>query len=752
MSTSLTHRLRFYVALALGLLCSFGIAGIARADKPPSTITYSEVYRDAIRNDPDFGPTAIPIVSSSLSVSLYTNVPTGTFSKKTEWDISFGQLEIFGTFSNSPSYNTGNTSIAMPFIDPNTELVAGSIFMSWQSDHFVLTITTSSDFLDALDSYTGTTQPISDSSDLTITVGKLTCTTTIFLSGRNTHRFDLVSQLDLDSGNIMGKGDFVAPLVGIQSPSGNFATLNPVVTVKGTAADNIGVADVLWRWAAPGDDPTRGAAHFDDWSSVDVVNLPESGLVTHTTWNTAVDMSFNGPGTNRFWVVSQDPAGHLSPIQTRIFFYSVQSYLTLQSTDGGRAIGGPGVANNAVMIIDRPYSVNAVATNPSSIFLNWSDGNGTVLSITPQYKFLMEDFLTLQANFGPNPFSAIAGTYNGLFNPTNGVSEIDSGLISVTVDSHGTFSGRVVLEAGTFRFSGRFGFYGNYSDPNAADSTFEIDVGSAKPILGSLHIAGNGPNALSRQLTGQLAVYDARLQRRVTTVIDAGYSLGTTGAVAAGLYNVQLPSSQGSTQIGPLGYGYASVTLRSNATATTFITLADQTPTVSCSSAMTEDGSLPLFISAYAGKGILIGWLTFTNEATSDVRGSNVHWIKRRQPSNKFYGDGFHRIFEPIGCRYIAPKTGTNILGWTSGTVTFADFAFSGTGGITFDPKLNRITFPANADNFRVSFLPATGVITGTFSSTPSLPVHGILLPKVNTAYGFFLDQNQSGFVIFSTP
>ncbi len=751
MFTLLTHRLRFLFATALGLFCSFGFADIACADNPPSSITYTEIYRDTIRNDPDFGPFVIPIVSSSLSVTLYTNVPSATFSAKTPWDITFGLLEISGSFSNDPNYTVGKTSAAFPFVDPNTSQVAGAIFMSWQSDHFMLTIRTSSDFVDALDFYTGATQPISDASDLTITVGKLAHTSTIFLSGHNTHRIDPVSQLDLDTGNILGKGDFIGPTVSIQSPAPNFATFNSALNVTGLATDNIGVGAVMWRWAVPGEDPSRGASRFDDWSSVDVLNIPETGLATRATWSTAVDMSFNEPGTNRFWVTSQDPAGHFSAIQTRQFFYSVPSYLTLQSTDGGRPVGGPGVFNNAALIINRPYSVNAIA-NRDSIFLNWIDGDGTVVSITPQYKFLMQDSLTLQANFGPNPFPAVAGVYNGLFNPATGVSELDSGLISVTVSSHGTYSGHVTLESGTYSFTGQFGFYGNAGDPNAADTTFQITAKGLKPILGSLHIAGAGPNALSRNLTGQLSVFDARLQKRVVSVIDAGYSAGAIGDVAAGLYNFQLPSSQGTTQIGPLGYGYGSVTLKSNALATTMVTLADQTPVATCSSALVEGGSLPVFISGYGGLGIMIGWLTFTNEATSDLRGDNVHWIKRRRPANAFYPDGFHRIFEVTGCRYVAPKAGTNILGWTSGTVSFADFAFSGTEGIAFDPKLNRFSFPANQDNFRIGFSPATGIFTGTFASRPSLPLRGIVLPKLNTAYGFFLDQNQSGFVVFSTP
>lgn len=751
MLTPLTHFLRLLSVIALGLLCLCGVADSAKAGNPSSSILYNEAYRDIIRSDPDYGATAIPVVSSSLSASLYMNVPVGSFNKATEWDISFSQLEITGTFSNDVDYTTGKTSVAFPFIDPYTSQVAGSIHMSWKSDHFLLTITTSSDFLDALDFYTGATGPISDYYDLTITVGKFTTTSTIYLTGRNTYRYDAVNYLDLNTGNIIGKGDFTAPTVAISAPSPNLTTGNSEFIVTGSAQDNIAVGAVYWRWAAPGDDPGRGAVRYDDWNSVDTLNIPDSGFATQAKWSTDVDMSYNGPGTNRLWVASQDLSGRFSPIQTRQFFYVVPSTLSLWASDGGRAVGGPGVFDGANLIIDRWYSANAIPASSNYIFMNWTDGGGTLISTSPQLRFLMEDGLSLNANFGPNPFPQVVGVYNGLFNPTNGINELDSGFITVKVDARGLYSGKLCLESGTYSFSGQFGFYGNEDDPDAADANFEIKVTGSKPIAVSLHMAGAGTGALNRSMGGQLVIFDNRLGRRVTSVIDARYSPGTAGDVVPGLYNILLPSSQGTTQIGPLGVGFGSINLKSDGTATTTINLADQSPVLSCSSAMVEGGSLPLFVSAYSGKGILIGWLNFTNEATTDLRGENVRWIKRHQKT-AYFADGFDRNFEVIGSQYVAPKGGTNVLGWTDGSLSYADFAFSGTGAVAFDPTANRFSFPVNPDNFRISFSPTTGQLNGSLASNPSLPMRAIVLPKLNSVYGFFLDQNQSGFVVFSKP
>jgi hypothetical protein len=743
--TFLHGSMRFAVAI---FCCCF--VALAGTTDPRSTITFSETYRDAIRNDPDAGASVVPIVSSTLIVSLYTNVPVASFTKNAAWSINFGdQFEVDGMFTNDVNFNTNSPRATFPFIDPNTLQPAGTVVLIWTAGHFYMSVTTSSDVLGALYNYTGATQPIIGTVDLTISAGRFTNVNTIYFTGKNVTGTDRATQLSLDTGNIKGRADFIPPTVVIQSPAPNFASLNSIITVSGVAADNLGVSAVMWRLAGPHDDPTRSAARFDDWSPVDTLPQSDTAFIPRAAWRTAVDMSSFGPGTNHFWVTSQDPTGSYSPIATRDFFYSLPSPLTLQSTDGGVARGGLGVADGAMLIIDRFYVVNAVATDRNSIFLNWTDGNGAVVCVTPQYRFMMQDSLTLQANFGPNPFPAIKGTYNGLFSPSNGVNEIDAGLFTVIVRSDGTYSGKVFLESGAHPFTGNFSFYANASEPNAADSRFEIRIRGSKPLFGLLHIASPQAGTLNRAITGRLGVYDDRIQMRVGAPLDVRFAPGSSGGVEPGLYNLQLPPWP---TTGPLGYGYGSILVRSNGTVATTINVADQSPVVSCSSSLDEAGNLPIYVTPYGGKGIVIGWLTFTNEPTSDVRGNNICWIKRRTGAT-YYRDGFHHVFGVTGSKYNAPQAGTNILGWTSGTLNFADLAFTGTPTtIAFDPVLNRFSFPnGNADNVRLRFLPATGLFIGTLSS-PALPLRGVVLPKAKIASGCFLDQNQTGDVLFTTP
>jgi hypothetical protein len=363
----------------------------------------------------------------------------------------------------------------------------------------------------------------------------------------------------------------------------------------------------------------------------------------------------------------------------------------------------------------------------------------------------------LQANFGPNPFPQVAGIYNGLLIPTaaSGAYRIDSGMLSLTLGIHGTYTGAVTLESGIYRFSGKFVFKNGVS--GAADSSFQINAPGGNAFFGSLHLPGNGTSGLLPTLTGSLSFYDAKLGQVVDTTLTAGYSPGNAGPVKPGLYNFQIPTAVGTQQTGPAGYGCGNILVRANGTALTIINVADHTTQATCTGAVTQDGRLPVCASLYSHKGLFVGWFRFENLATDDVHGEDIHWLKRRS-NVRFYPEGFQRVFDGTvpnvtGSFYTPPKSGTNIFGWTSGTASFADLIFSGSDPVIFNPTRSLLTFPnGNPDRFRISFAPTSGNLNGTFSSSPVKPLRAILLPKSNTVLGYFLDETQSGFVALTSP
>jgi hypothetical protein len=61
---------------------------------------------------------------------------------------------------------------------------------------------------------------------------------------------------------------------------------------------------------------------------------------------------------------------------------------------------------------------------------------------------------------------------------------------------------------------------------------------------------------------------------------------------------------------------------------------------------MSGQGLWPLYVSLYAGKGSIPGWLSFTNKG--DISGQ-IDWFKLPQATAKLYPGGFTNSTEAIG-------------------------------------------------------------------------------------------------------
>ena len=66
--------------------------------------------------------------------------------------------------------------------------------------------------------------------------------------------------------------------------------------------------------------------------------------------------------------------------------------------------------------------------------------------------------MVLQANFIPNPFLPVKGTYNGLFfDANNGVTEQTAGMLKgLAISQKGTHSGTLLINGGSHAISGSF--------------------------------------------------------------------------------------------------------------------------------------------------------------------------------------------------------------------------------------------------------------------------------------------------------
>ena len=99
-----------------------------------------------------------------------------------------------------------------------------------------------------------------------------------------------------------------------------------------------------------------------------------------------------------------------------------------------------------------------------------------------------------------------------------------------------------------------------------------------------------------------------------------------------------------------LGNGFGSLRVDGAGTVKFSGMLADGTK-ISQSSQVSGNGTWPLFVPLYKGKGMLIAWISFTNRASDDLHGA-VNWIKQSDLLAHYYSGGFALAGMPFGSVY----------------------------------------------------------------------------------------------------
>ena len=393
---------------------------------------------------------------------------------------------------------------------------------------------------------------------------------------------------------------------------------------------------------------------------------------------------------------------------------------------GGRVSGGGTF---------RAGSSRTVTASPSPgyIFANWTE-NGAHVSASVTYTFTLRSDRNLVANFIPNPFPAVSGTYNGLFgDEANGVSPQSCGCFTITVAAKGAYSGSLQVGGDRHSLTGQFDFTGGASEtvarPNAAALTVNMKLDLTN---GTDRVTGSvGDGTWIATLAGDRAIYD-----------------GTTKlAPEAGRYTMIIAGASGSTNQ-PGGDSYGTLTVGKNGAISFTGTLADGTkitPGVSVS----KYGQWPLYASLYGGQGVLWSWLTFTN---ASAFGGPVAWVKL-PVKTQYYPAGFSLTTEAFGQRYFPPGRGTNVLGLTIST----NLTLTLDGGGLMESITNRITLATNnlatilgGPKLTLTFTPSTGAFSGSVvNPAASKPVSfgGVLLQGPGFGSGFFLGPSGSGAV-----
>lgn len=403
--------------------------------------------------------------------------------------------------------------------------------------------------------------------------------------------------------------DVVRPSVTITFPVTGQRVSNALVTVRGRATDNAQIAQVFCQ------------INTSDW-------LIAAGT---TNWSANLPLAL---GTNRVRVFAVDAADHVSPTNTVTFIHVATSQLSLVTNGLGRITRS---FTGNTLEVGRGYTVTALPTS-GQLFSNWT---GTVTGTNNPLKFTMQSNMVLQANFVPNPYLALKGSYAGLFrpHPTETVSGTNAGSLALTLTERGTISGSLRLAGGALAFTGAF------------------DVGRQATVRVSR--TGKAPLWLTlgfdaQTITGQVSAVewsaDLLALRRATASSNA----------FAGRYSMLVMGEHGATNTPP-GDSPLAVTVSAPSTVTVSGTMADGSA-ITLATGYSIEGTWPFYASLYGGRGLVIGWMSCaTNPGPQEVL-----WVKPPDLAAR-YSAGF-REERPVAVkRYLPPALKQTATSWTLG-------------------------------------------------------------------------------------
>jgi hypothetical protein len=387
--------------------------------------------------------------------------------------------------------------------------------------------------------------------------------------------------------------------------------------------------------------------------------------------------------------------------------------------------------SSSMMKPGNTYSVTA-KPGKGQVFAGWK---GSIVSSSPRITFQFNQALNLQAVFVPSPFPPVAGKYSALFYEADEVRQNSSGLLSLSVNSRGNYSGKVQIGNGHYSFSGRL--------DASLEGTNAITKTKLTPVTVQFRL---GTNDESDQVFGQIVAgsWNAAFQGD-----RAIYNAKTTPFMAAGTYTLVLPGDAKST-VTPPGHSYGAVRINTSGNINFAGALADGGK-VSQSAPISKHGLWPFYASLYAGQGSLLSWLSFTNRDTDDLNGT-LSWIKQPGAKSRFYTTGFTNEIAAIGSVYRKPAAPTDpLFNFSQANVIFAggDLATDFTNSISLAGSKLSNTSP---NKLSLGISASTGIFHGNVVNPAGgrgTPFGGAIFQKQETGYGFMLGTDQTSSVVF---
>ncbi len=418
------------------------------------------------------------------------------------------------------------------------------------------------------------------------------------------------------------------------------------------------------------------------------------------------------------------------------------------SPAGGGTVAGA-TAGTSPRIVGEAITLTAKPA-PGFLFREWT---GDLTSTERTLGFTMPEILVLNANFIPSPWPGGRGKYVGLIHATP-ASSAGAGLITVTLDSAGAFSGSVVIGGKKRGFTGRFDAsgVGSFGRVQLAEFTLPgvtpavrialaLDTSESPLTHISATVTEEGMPPLTAiatrsLLTGAESPQPPLLNAPATWI--GGYTARITAAVPAGA--------------GPRGDGWARMSVSKNGSVLLTGILADGTP-VTAAGKFRDDGVWAIYRPLYQRAGALTGEIALQDLAASDVAGS-LRWFRPAAVSGRF-ADGWAAglVTDFSGSRYRRPATGARVLSALDAAAGAATVTCEFAAAVVWPVNVGlngRITLdPAAVDpSLRGSVNPLDGTWTGAFSDPASasrVNYRGVVLQKEGIFAGYFLTPTDGG-------
>jgi hypothetical protein len=219
----------------------------------------------------------------------------------------------------------------------------------------------------------------------------------------------------------------------------------------------------------------------------------------------------------------------------------IQAVLTVDVTAGGTVLGLGG--STALADVNTSFNLSA-SPNPGFFFGGWSGTLPSLPSFANSLSIDLTGNTTVAANFAS--FASMQGSYSGLISSTP-ASNATAGSASFTLNSHGSYSGSILLGGASYKMHGSF-------DPSgtAPQIPLKLPGGTAATLILQLQTAAGFQN-----IAGQL--------------MEDGTTVATLSAPRSfynkknpwpypGKYTVLLNPGNGAPEA-PAGIGYGTVSV-----------------------------------------------------------------------------------------------------------------------------------------------------------------------------------------------